>query len=229
MSNAAARRDILRAIRSNLSASRRHDELREHDQNPVLPAPLRSVVAQPACGGLVDMFCTNLIDVGGRVTVVANVDDARSEVKAIVKAVGPKRIAISDAPLVQPLVGGLGTGIEILQNARANELFDCDLGITSAQWAIAETGTLVLESEAEFARLASLVPDTHICVIEATKIKETMADVLDKMQAQLRPAVTFITGPSRTSDIELKLAIGVHGPRELHVIVIDEAATSNGS
>lgn len=100
-----------------------------------------------------------------------------------------------------------------------------------AQWAIAETGTLVLDSEKELNRLTSLVPDVHICIFEAKKIRQTMGEILQLMASDLSPAVTFITGPSRTSDIELTLAIGVHGPRELYVIIIendiDKASTDS--
>jgi len=97
------------------------------------------------------------------------------------------------------------------------------LGITSAQWGIAETGTLVLESEKEFNRLTSLVPPVHICLLEAKNMRETLGEILQNLNTgNLSRTVTFITGPSRTSDIELTLAIGVHGPAELHVIVIGE-------
>jgi len=72
------------------------------------------------------------------------------------------------------------------------------------------------------------VPPIHIAIIEASRIRQTMAEVLRAINEDGRDSlsrtVTFITGPSRTSDIELTLAIGVHGPAELHVIVIDEKA-----
>jgi len=100
------------------------------------------------------------------------------------------------------------------------------LGITGAQWGIAETGTLVLESEKEFNRLASLVPPIHICLIETKKLRQTLGEVLEKLnengRENLSRTITFITGPSRTSDIELTLAIGVHGPGKLYVIVVDD-------
>ena len=114
----------------------------------------------------------------------------------------------------------------MIDDAGAAELFDCDLGVTGAQWGVAETGTLVLESDAERHRLASLVPATHVAIIKAQNIRQTLGEVLsaigDKGEGRLSRAVTFITGPSRTSDIELTLAIGVHGPAELYVVVIED-------
>jgi L-lactate dehydrogenase complex protein LldG len=133
-------------------------------------------------------------------------------------------VAISDAPLVRRVVEQSETSATLLEQCVPPALFDCDLGITSAQWAVAETGTLVLESEAEQHRLASLVPPIHVAIIEASRIRETLAEVLlsigEKGRDEMSRTVTFITGPSRTSDIELTLAIGVHGPGELYVIVI---------
>jgi L-lactate dehydrogenase complex protein LldG len=103
-------------------------------------------------------------------------------------------------------------------------LFNCDGGITSAQWGIAETGTLVLETKSERHRLVSLVPAMHIAILGAGRILGTMSQALEAVstEGELSRTVTFITGPSRTSDIELTLAIGVHGPARLHVIVIED-------
>jgi L-lactate utilization protein LutC len=104
-------------------------------------------------------------------------------------------------------------------------VFACQVGVTSAQWAIAETGTLVLDSDAERHRLASLVPPVHIALVPADRVRPTIGSVLRELAGRgpdrLARCVTFITGPSRTSDIELTLAIGVHGPGELHVLVIE--------
>ena len=102
----------------------------------------------------------------------------------------------------------------------AHDIFEYDVGITTAQAAIAETGTLVLDSACEKHRLVSLVPPVHIAIINASAIVETLGDALTLLQEkEISPAITFITGPSRTADIELTLTIGVHGPRELYVIV----------
>jgi L-lactate dehydrogenase complex protein LldG len=113
---------------------------------------------------------------------------------------------------------------EVLEHAAAESLFDCDLGVTGAQWGVAETGTLVLESDAERHRLASLVPSAHVAVVQSRDIRHTLGEVLrainERGEGGLSRAITFITGPSRTSDIELTLAIGVHGPAELYVVII---------
>jgi len=103
----------------------------------------------------------------------------------------------------------------------AHDIFQFDVGISNAQAGIAETGTLVLDSARERHRLVSLVPPVHIAIINASSIVETLGEALTLLQKdkEISPAITFITGPSRTADIELTMAIGVHGPRELYVIV----------
>jgi L-lactate dehydrogenase complex protein LldG len=152
--------------------------------------------------------------------------EAAGALQKIIEQKNVRRLAVSDSPLVQQVMGSVRHEAELLQMATPAELFECDAGITGAQWAIADTGTLVLESAKERHRLASLVPPVHIAIIEASRIRQTMAEVLQSISEKgadgLSRTVTFITGPSRTSDIELTLAIGVHGPAELYVIVIEE-------
>lgn len=104
-------------------------------------------------------------------------------------------------------------------------LFDADVGITSADYAIADTGTLVLRSGGERHRLTSLLPPVHVCLLNARRILGSMGDLLalfderGEARERLPQALTFITGPSRTADVEQTLALGVHGPHELHVLL----------
>ena len=93
--------------------------------------------------------------------------------------------------------------------------------------AIAETGTIVLDGGARQGRRAlSLVPDYHLCLVEERQIVGTVPEAMVSDRASIRRMlrpVTFISGPSATSDIELSRVEGVHGPRTLDVLVISEA------
>jgi L-lactate dehydrogenase complex protein LldG len=213
----SAREEIFASIRRNLQASAAHEHEHAHH------APAAPVAIEPANdnSSLTERFVENLEAVRGEWAIVSNAEEAAQVLQDIIGRIKPSRIAVSDSPLVRNLIDQIKPGAEILERAAAAELFNCDVGITGAQLAIAETGTLVLRLESEFSRLTSLVPEVHICILEASRIRANMSEVLDEIAPELDPVVTFITGPSRTSDIELTLAIGVHGPRELFVIVIE--------
>ncbi|HYV03597.1 MAG TPA: lactate utilization protein, partial [Blastocatellia bacterium] len=104
-----------------------------------------------------------------------------------------------------------------------------DIGITSVDYALAETGTLVLRSGAGRARSVSLLPPVHIALLKPDQIVPGLDQLFpmlarDQLVGRLDSALTFITGPSRTADIELTLVVGVHGPQELHVILLDAPA-----
>jgi len=157
------------------------------------------------------LFKENVESVAGHCVITTDVAEV---LRQIIRDLRAERVAVSDAP------GLAAFGVV----PSASEVFDFDVGITNAQAAIAETGTLVLDSSCERNRLVSVVPPVHIAIVAASRIYATLADVLAMLQRdkEVSPAITFITGPSRTADIELTLTIGVHGPKELYVI-IDES------
>ena len=148
----------------------------------------------------INWFKESVESVAGHCIVTTDTADV---LKQILTDLNAQRIATSDNP----------------PNAR--DIFGFDVGISTAQGAIAETGTLVLDSACERHRLVSLVPPVHIAIINASSIVETLGEALSLLQKdkEISPAIKFITGPSRTADIELTLTIGVHGPQELYVIV----------
>ena len=97
--------------------------------------------------------------------------------------------------------------------------------LTYADWGIAETGTLVMDACSENLRIATMLSDIHVAVLPAEKIKPTSEALEGKLNEELKsnsPSYTaFITGASRTADIERILAIGVHGPIELHILIME--------
>jgi len=94
-----------------------------------------------------------------------------------------------------------------------------EAGITTAEWAIAETGTLLLAAGPSQSRSASLLPQHHIALVRRSQLVPCLGDALARITPGLSSARLFITGPSRTSDIENDLTIGVHGPARLSVIL----------
>jgi L-lactate dehydrogenase complex protein LldG len=115
--------------------------------------------------------------------------------------------------------------------ARRDRLAAAELGLTTADLAVAETGSLVLASRPGKGRAVSLLPACHVAVLGADRLIATLDEagvVLEAWHADDTPGsganVVFVTGPSRTADIELTLTRGVHGPREVHVVFVVERA-----
>jgi len=229
--NISARNDILGSIREHLAASEPHDAIHAEGEHNVAGTATELDVKVPPQNGadvsLTDVFNTNLSAVGGHSVVARNEAEVVAALNIIIAdlqktKLRARRIALSDAPLLDRLMSQIGVYVdEITTSPGAAELFDYDVGISMAQAAIAETGTLLLESESERHRLVSLVPPVHIAIVDAADICLTLGEALADVGrgAKLSPTITLITGPSRTADIELTLAIGVHGPQELYVIL----------
>jgi len=98
------------------------------------------------------------------------------------------------------------------------------VGITGAFAGIAETGTLMLLSGPDHPSTLNFLPDTHIVVLAAARIVGTYEDGFARMRARgaMPRTVNFVTGPSRTADIEQTIQLGAHGPRRLHILVVDD-------
>ena len=212
-----ARTQVMDAIRANLDPNR-------GEPSPVTgPAPC-TPTGLDTPEDCTARFVEVLERTGGHLYVVPDEAAATRALAQIVEKLGAREVALSDAPLVRKLSAGL-EGVETFDGyADRERLIDCDLGITAAQKGVAETGTLVLLSASERHRLTSLVPPVHVALLEGADILPGLGDALAAMRdtsGELPTLVTFITGPSRTGDIELQLVIGVHGPKELHVILLD--------
>jgi L-lactate dehydrogenase complex protein LldG len=112
-----------------------------------------------------------------------------------------------------------GLGVEIIPaGAGPARLAECDLGITEADFALPETGTLGLLSSSEKPRLVSLLPRVHLAILGPQALRADLEEVF--AEARQGHYLVFITGPSRTADIELTVTLGVHGPKELFVWVL---------
>ena len=226
-SNRNSREAIFASIRGALDASRTLDAREsELHHSPKGEGTLPSVVKYDDVS-LVELFKESLEAVDGHCIVVENRADVVQALYEIINRLQgtylkAKRIAISDSPEIERLVNLVDADVDSFAIApSASEVFNFDVGISAAQAGIAETGTLVLDSSRERNRLVSLVPPVHIAILNASVIVQTLGEALSRLRQseEVSPIVTLVTGPSRTADIELTLAIGVHGPQELYVIV----------
>ena len=131
--------------------------------------------------------------------------------------------ALWDDPLLSPLAAALeSSGIEVISPARhsSDRLAEVAAGITTADAAIALSGTLLLTCDARRPRSTSLLPPLHMAVLPANRIVPTLGHLFQELSRPLPSALTFITGPSRTADIELTPVMGAHGPTEVIVYLV---------
>ena len=107
------------------------------------------------------------------------------------------------------------------------QIVESAVGITGADYAVAETGSVVIVPRKGLSRLVSLVPPVHVAVVRLEDVVESLDDVFlfrrleyHSKGGEMGSYLNFITGPSRTADIEMKLVVGVHGPREVHLVLL---------
>ena len=116
-------------------------------------------------------------------------------------------------------------GLKLITAKYKNRIANSNIGITEADYAIVDTGTLVLLTKNNQPRSVSLLPPIHLAIVRPEKLVRNIQDLFvilkseQEEEEEITSCMTFITGPSRTADIELNLTLGVHGPKELYVII----------
>lgn len=142
--------------------------------------------------------------------------------QGLVEEQGIRKAAVWNTPRLNELAVTThlsALGVEIVPpGAEKHHLADCDLGVTEADFALPETGTLGLLSSTEKSRAISLLPRVHLAILSPHVLRPDLHQVF--AEAKTQPYLVFITGPSRTADIELTVTLGVHGPKALYVWLI---------
>lgn len=195
---------------------------RSVDQPPAPAPPPRIAIPAVDLETRIARMRAAVEELSGKTCLAATAGAARGYVAA---ALAGRSAVASGAPLLEEF------GITGLENVRSgvtdrSELRElcasCGVGITSADYALADTGSLVLFSSPAEARLISLLPPAHIAVVRRESILTGLDELfsLVPLPADRSSSMVMITGPSRTADIEQILVRGVHGPGELHVVVV---------
>jgi L-lactate dehydrogenase complex protein LldG len=196
----SAREEILARVRAALAGS---------DAGEVtVPRGYRSATVDV---DPVDLFCERVADY--RAVVTRCREDEVAE--RIAEALGPATRVVVPEGLEWYVESGLPDS-----GLTAADLDEVHAVVTAATVGIATTGTIVLTHDSgQGRRVLSLVPDLHVCVVRAAQVVAGVPDALSLLDPD-RPT-TWVSGPSATSDIELDRVEGVHGPRNLHVLVVD--------
>ncbi|PHQ69413.1 MAG: lactate utilization protein [Sneathiella sp.] len=218
---------ILGRIRQNLgrgplgeaAAKALQARITAHNRNLV---PARSDLDHPA---QIDLFQEKLEKLAATVERVASFDNIPLRVQAYLTGHNlPGKIKMSPAPELDAIPFKT---VPMLEITRGAAFVSDDVSLTPAFAGIAETGTLCMASGPETPSTLNFLPENHIVIIRASQITGSFEDAWDRLRQKfgagnMPRTVNFISGPSRTADIEQTLIMGAHGPRRLHIVIVDD-------
>ncbi len=173
-------------------------------------------------------FIDELTNVNTNVIEAINESRIKNSMQALIKEKDIKSFSIweslflKEIKLKQELKVA---GLKLITAKNKNRIAESDIGITEVDYAIADTGTLVLLTNKNQPRSVSLLPPMHLAIVRQETLVRNINDLFVILKSKLQEGthttncMTFITGPSRTADIELNLTLGVHGPKELYVMI----------
>jgi L-lactate utilization protein LutC len=189
---------------------------------------------QGAAVDQVQHFRDQFTSVGGFFHLVADGASCLQKILEVLRAKSAKRILLAGGKLLSQLnLGGhlKDFGFEVISVDRltpetcSEAFFTADIGLSGVEYLVAETGTLVLQTNPDEPRSISLLPPIHVAIAERKKIVDDLFDLFESSDGKVVQAmpscITFVTGPSKTGDIELRLVTGVHGPGEIHLILMN--------
>jgi L-lactate dehydrogenase complex protein LldG len=195
---------------------------RSVDQAPP-PAPaVRIAVPAVSLEKKIDSFCERLEALAGKTHRATSFAGALDYVERLVA--GRPAVASNAGLLMECGIAALPSvrsGLTDREELRAL-CSTAAVGITGADYCLADTGTLVMLSSRQEARLISLLPPVHVAVVQSERILSGLDELLAAvpLPAEQSSSMVLITGPSRTADIEQILVRGVHGPGEIHVVIV---------
>lgn len=206
----SSRTQILNSIRTTLASANR---VPLNATARMTPRPLGDVNAE------IDYLLSEIEKISGVARRVANQSELQTALSELVEKEKIARSTLWETEELKRLgIAEMLTalGVEIVpQDADKRAIAACDLGITGIDFALPETGTIVLRTTSEQSRLVSLLPRVHLAILHPSALRGDLRDVFTEVKHDRR--TVLITGPSRTTDIEKILTIGVHGPKALYV------------
>jgi L-lactate dehydrogenase complex protein LldG len=191
---------------------------------PEIPDTVARLVHSPI--GLPDLFNKRAADMKMHVSS-CRVDDLAKEVAAFLRERKSRRVMLSDTPLLRKIELGdaldqAGFEARYWSGVTADGAYDYDAGVTEVDYAVAESGSLVIRHRPEHGRLLSLVPFVHVAVVDPKCFVPDLLDLFETLAREgVGSGVTMISGPSKTADIEMNVVTGVHGPNVVKAFVLE--------
>lgn len=202
---------------------------------PSAPTPGSASQQTPNREQLIYRFEEEVKKVHGLVSRVSGMEELSALLGALIEEKEIGKIVRWDTPALADLDYALtAAGAEVIsinvhseKSSRVeqrNALIEADMGLTEVDYGVADIGSLVLRASGPQSRLASVLPPIHVAIVTPNKIVASLAQLLPLLNSSksLPSAVSLVTGPSRTADIETIRTVGIHGPIELHVIILEK-------
>lgn len=211
MSVSSAKEVILKKIRKALSES------------TPLPFPQSegtTSVFQPSQKELEVQFAEEFSKLLGKFVFCLDHNELALQLNTLTSQNSWAKIFCNESKLKQTLVENS------FNNFASTSLADCDASITTCENLVARTGSIVLTTASASGRTVSVYAPVHICIAYTSQlvydIKDALLSIKEKYAGHIPSLITFATGPSRTADIEKTLVVGVHGPKEVYVFLVDQ-------
>lgn len=211
MSVSTSKENILKKIRKALSHSTPLPFPQSEGNQPVFP-PLQQEIEVE--------FAEQFTRLQGKFIYCINQQELAFQLSSLIKKQNWEKVFCVEDKLIAPVSSQIGERIV------KTELADCDVSVTGCEFLVARTGTIVMSSAQTSGRTTSVYAPIHICIAYT---KQLVYDLKDALQAaknkygnNLPSLITFATGPSRTADIEKTLVVGVHGPKEVYLFLVEE-------
>jgi len=165
-------------------------------------------------------FAETFSQLQGKFAFCLDYTELAAQLNELVRSRGWTKIYCTETALKQKLAASA------FNSFAGPSLADCDASITSCECLVARTGTIVMTAATQSGRTASVYAPIHICIAHTSQlvydVKDALQSVKEKYAGNLPSLITFASGPSRTADIEKTLVVGVHGPGEVYVFLVDQ-------
>ena len=210
MNSSPSKENILKKIRKALS------------QSTPLPFPKsegNEFFFQPAQQEKEIEFAEQFTKLQGRFVYCINQQELAFQLSSLVRKMDWHKVYCLEGKLLN------AAGPQLSDRIVKTGLANCDVSITGCECLVARTGTIVMSSAQESGRSASVYAPVHICIAYSNQlvydVKEALQLVKDKYNNAMPSLITFASGPSRTADIEKTLVVGVHGPKEVYLFLVE--------
>ena len=218
--NSDGSREVLNRVRRALGRS-----------GPLTHAPVPPPIEEPIARlvfaelGLPELFQKRATDMKMLVEAV-RIDELLDRLAGFLRSQNCKSVMLSSTKLLGDLqateyLRGAGFAAKFWQEMSADEAYEFDAGVTEVDYAVAETGSLVIRHRPEHGRLLSLVPFVHVAIVQPKDFVPDLIDLFEILACDgTGSGVTIISGPSKTADIEMNTVTGVHGPNVVKAYVL---------